>query len=51
MAVESRGRLVISVDLELEVEDGSLARQRAMESLSRRLLDLFARHDAPAAVA
>jgi hypothetical protein len=44
----TRPTLTISVDLEYDVVQAPLARQRALEELTDRLLDLFVRYEMPA---
>jgi hypothetical protein len=48
---DSRGRLFVSVDLELELGQQSLDRQRALERVATHLLELLGRHEIPATVA
>ncbi|HTN76529.1 MAG TPA: hypothetical protein VL096_14820 [Pirellulaceae bacterium] len=51
MASVARGQLIISVDLELEVQPGLLARQRALDELTATLIDQFAAYRIPATFA
>jgi hypothetical protein len=51
MAAQARGALVLSIDLELDVEQGSAERQRVLDAVSRKLLAALERHQLPATFA
>lgn len=51
MGGDARGQLVVSLDLELELQRESLARQRALDTLTRQLVSLLDQHGLPATFA